>query len=151
MRIRNKPQYRKLLSNTITSDVKADFKAITSCSRIYFEKIGGLLQFIERRMFLLQLTDDEFRSLIDPIEESEVKRFIINMEYQKMDFREDSIKEENTRRCEVETCRIQNVNSERRKRLNPILANLSEQQTISQKNKENGAAKATVWESSTNV
>ena len=81
MRIRNKPQFRKLLSNMITSDVKADFKAITSCARIDLENVVGLLQFIERRMFLLRLTDDESRSLIGPNEENEVNRSIINMEY----------------------------------------------------------------------
>ena len=83
MRIRNKPQYRKLLSNMITSDVKADFKAKTSCARIELENVVGLLQFVEGRRFLLRLTDDEFISLVDPKEESEVKRSIINMEYQR--------------------------------------------------------------------
>ena len=68
----------------ITSDVKVDFKATTSCTRIDLENVVGLLQFIERRRFLLRLTDDEFRSqFIDPNEESEVRRSIINMEYQR--------------------------------------------------------------------
>ena len=83
MRIRNKPQYRKLLSNMITSDVKADFKTKTSCARIELENVVGLLQFVEGRRFLLRLTDDEFISLVDPKEESEVKRSIINIEYQR--------------------------------------------------------------------
>ena len=47
----------------ITSDVKTDFKAITSCARIYLENVIGLLQFIERKRFLLRLADDEYRSL----------------------------------------------------------------------------------------
>ena len=67
----------------ITSDVKADFKAKTSCLRIELENVVGLLQFNERRRFLLRLTDDEFISLVDPKEESEVKRSIITMEYQR--------------------------------------------------------------------
>ena len=85
--IRNKPQYRKLLSNMITSNrsesMKADFKAKTNCARIDLENFVVLLQFIERRSFLLRLTGDEYRSFIDPNEESQVKRFIINMEYQR--------------------------------------------------------------------
>ena len=123
-RIRNKPQYLKLLSNMITSDLKADFKAITSCARIDLENVVGLLQFIERRRFLLRLADDEFISLFDPNEESEVKRSIINMEFQR--WISEKIASNRKTRGNVRQ------NSERRKTFNPILANLSEQKTINQ-------------------
>ena len=110
------------------------------------ENAIGLLQFIERRRFLLRLTDDEFISLIDPNEESEVKRSIINMEYQrwisekissmrktrgdrqKREFRDEKKVESNTREYNTQNSK-------------PSI----------KKSKENGAAKATVCESSTNV
>ena len=115
----------------ITSDVKADFKAKTSCAKIDLENVVGLLQFVERRRFLLRLTDDVFRSLIDPNEESEVKRSIINMEYQrwisekisskrktrdvrqKREFREEKKVESNTR----EFIRTANHQSKRAKKM----------------------------------
>ena len=90
------------------------------------ENVVGLLQFIERGRLQVRLADDEFRSLIDHIEESEVKRSIINMEYQRW-ISEKIAPKKKTREV------VRQKREFMRKTLNPTLANLSEQQTINLK------------------
>ena len=130
----------------ITSGVKADFRAITSCARICLENVVGLLHFIGRRRFLLRLAYDEFRSLIDPNEENEVKGSIINMEYQR--WISENISSKRKTRGDVRQKREFRDENKVESNIREFVRTANHQ---SKKSKENGAAKATVCESSTNL
>ena len=141
MRTRNKPQYRKLLSNMITSDVKADFKAKPVAQELIWKKLFVCYSSLKEEGFYWRMTSS-YRSLT-PMRKARSKGPSSTWNIK------DGFPTRYRQRGKHEEICGRNVNSETRKKLNPILANLSEQQTINQKEQRKWSCE--VCESSTNV